>query len=200
MINYDSALYNFVMFFSFYGIDDYKLVLDKLARMIEHEFQNETIKCKGFLKYSNRQLESLRKNKFNSETIKVGIKEKLDDKTESIILLLSDKDWSAQTPPRVLISTYLVKNNFNSFNLTYNGIELKSFYLFALRTDVKPLLDASNIFDELHGSYGYYFENSNYAYDGTTYLEWMYNNKPTQIKDGDINRWFEPNALYNLSS
>lgn len=200
MMNYDSALYNFVMLFSFDDIVDYRLILDKLGRIVERELQNETIKCKGFVKYSNRHLESIRKSKFNPETIKVKLKEKLDESSESIILIFADKNWSNQTPPRVLISVHLTKNSFNSISLTSNGRELKSFYLFALRTDVKASLDASNFFDEMNGSYGYYFENTNYAYDGTTYLEWMYNNKPIQIKDGDINRWIEPIAQYNLYS
>lgn len=199
-MNYDSALYNFVMLFSFDDIVDYRLILDKLGRIVERELQNETIKCKGFVKYSNRHLESIRKSKFNPETIKVKLKEKLDESSESIILIFADKNWSNQTPPRVLISVHLTKNSFNSISLTSNGRELKSFYLFALRTDVKASLDASNFFDEMNGSYGYYFENTNYAYDGTTYLEWMYNNKPIQIKDGDINRWIEPIAQYNLYS
>lgn len=200
MMNYDSALYNFVMLFSFDDIVDYRIILDKLGRIVERELQNETIKCKGFVKYSNRHLESIRKSKFNPETIKVKLKEKLDESSESIILIFADKNWSNQTPPRVLISVHLTKNSFNSISLTSNGRELKSFYLFALRTDVKASLDASNFFDEMNGSYGYYFENTNYAYDGTTYLEWMYNNKPIQIKDGDINRWIEPIAQYNLYS
>lgn len=199
-MNYDSALYNFVMLFSFDDIVDYRIILDKLGRIVERELQNETIKCKGFVKYSNRHLESIRKSKFNPETIKVKLKEKLDESSESIILIFADKNWSNQTPPRVLISVHLTKNSFNSISLTSNGRELKSFYLFALRTDVKASLDASNFFDEMNGSYGYYFENTNYAYDGTTYLEWMYNNKPIQIKDGDINRWIEPIAQYNLYS
>lgn len=200
MIDYNSARYNFIMFYSTDDISVYTFAIDALSDIVKINFKDEIIKYKGFVNPTYFKSKPFRQSVFNSEKLKKSIIETHNQDASSIRLYLFDKGFSKEVPPRVFFNALWVKEDFNKFKLTSEGRELKSFYLFALRTDVKANIDFNSLFDQFNGVYGYYFESIQYAYDGESYLEWLFNNIPIRIKSGDISRWIEPKSVYNLYS
>ncbi len=193
-MNYEEAKFNVCCFFTALSLEEIRiqsLQIDDFIRKIT--LINSDLKHSGVLvgKYTN-----IRKKKWKYEDGFQKIITAIDDDVPELSYFVSDSKFTIDNAPEILINIHTSRKSAKSIiNLKLSNSEkTSSFVLLALSS--KFSIESSfngfyQLFGQLKGIKGCFFNDVDYSLNSGSSIEWAYNNIPAKLRGGNLEDWNE---------
>jgi hypothetical protein len=192
---YLDSSYNILMFFSeihMTELNNYTTWLNDF--FIYAESKNLKIKIEGVFEPSQLSFKKIKKSNYNDIKLKNIIESSKNNKYLQLGIYFFDDGFTDENPPNIYININTWYNPIYTKNKFHNDANL--FVMIALNETLDICKSELNkkykiIFNKMKGIQGYFYEETNFYYDGKSDLGWAYHNVQSKISDKNILTWNE---------